>query len=171
MFVTKPIISDRRIRFAVVGCGRISKNHFEAFKQHSERARLAAICDIDPAALDRAANLTGAPAFRNLGALLKDSDADVIVLATPSGLHAAQPIEIARAGASRDDRKTSSDALGEDGKRMVRACDEAGVRLFVIKQNRRNATLQLLKRAMDKERLGRICGRAQRVLVASAVIL
>ena len=43
-----------------------------------------------------------------------------------------------------------------DGKRMVAACDAAGVRLFVVKQNRRNATLQLLKRAVDKARFGRI---------------
>jgi UDP-N-acetyl-2-amino-2-deoxyglucuronate dehydrogenase len=44
----------------------------------------------------------------------------------------------------------------EDGKRMVAAADAAGVRLFVVKQNRRNATLQLLKRAVDKKRFGRI---------------
>ena len=43
-----------------------------------------------------------------------------------------------------------------DGLDMVRACDRAGVRLFVVKQNRRNATLQLLKRAMEKRRFGRI---------------
>jgi UDP-N-acetyl-2-amino-2-deoxyglucuronate dehydrogenase len=43
-----------------------------------------------------------------------------------------------------------------DGKRMVAACDAAGVRLFVVKQNRRNATLQLLKRAVEKDRFGRI---------------
>ena len=39
---------------------------------------------------------------------------------------------------------------------MVAACDAAGVHLFVVKQNRRNATLQLLKRAVDEERFGRI---------------
>ena len=39
---------------------------------------------------------------------------------------------------------------------MVRACDRAGVHLFVVKQNRRNATLQLLKRAIDEKRFGRI---------------
>ena len=39
---------------------------------------------------------------------------------------------------------------------MVRACDEAGVRLFVVKQNRRNRTLQLLKQAVGKGRFGRI---------------
>jgi UDP-N-acetyl-2-amino-2-deoxyglucuronate dehydrogenase len=44
----------------------------------------------------------------------------------------------------------------EDGKRMVAAADAAGVRLFVVKQNRRNATLQLLKQAVDKKRFGRI---------------
>jgi len=43
-----------------------------------------------------------------------------------------------------------------DGIRMVKACDDAGVRLFVVKQNRRNATLQLLKRAFEKRRFGRV---------------
>jgi UDP-N-acetyl-2-amino-2-deoxyglucuronate dehydrogenase len=44
----------------------------------------------------------------------------------------------------------------QDGKRMVHACDVAGVHLFVVKQNRRNATLQLLKRAVERGRFGRI---------------
>ena len=59
-----------------------------------------------------------------------------------------------------------------DGKRMVAACDAAGVRLFVVKQNRRNATLQLLKRAVEKARFGRIyMVNDQRLLVAAAVVL
>ena len=44
----------------------------------------------------------------------------------------------------------------QDGLSMVKACDEAGVLLFVVKQNRRNRTLQLLKRAIDGGRFGRI---------------
>jgi len=44
----------------------------------------------------------------------------------------------------------------QDGQRMVKACDEAGVRLFVVKQNRRNSTLQLLKRAVEEKRFGKI---------------
>ena len=43
-----------------------------------------------------------------------------------------------------------------DGLSMVNACDKAGVHLFVIKQNRRNATLQLLKQAFEQKRFGRI---------------
>ncbi|MEZ5595338.1 MAG: hypothetical protein R3E84_02935 [Pseudomonadales bacterium] len=42
------------------------------------------------------------------------------------------------------------------GLRMVKACDDANVRLFVVKQNRRNATLQLLRKAIADERFGRI---------------
>jgi UDP-N-acetyl-2-amino-2-deoxyglucuronate dehydrogenase len=44
----------------------------------------------------------------------------------------------------------------QDGKAMVEACDRAGVQLFVVKQNRRNPTLALLKRAFEKRRFGRI---------------
>ena len=43
-----------------------------------------------------------------------------------------------------------------DGLRMVRACDNAGVRLFVVKQNRNNSTLKLLKRAISEKRFGKI---------------
>ena len=43
-----------------------------------------------------------------------------------------------------------------DAVHMVKVCDEAGVRLFVVKQNRRNATLQLLKRAVTEKRFGKI---------------
>jgi len=44
----------------------------------------------------------------------------------------------------------------DDGLRMVKACDDAGVRLFVVKQNRFNDTLQLLKRAIEENRFGKI---------------
>jgi UDP-N-acetyl-2-amino-2-deoxyglucuronate dehydrogenase len=50
-----------------------------------------------------------------------------------------------------------------DGVRMVKACDEAGVRLFVVKQNRRNATLQLLKKAIEHDRFGKIYSVAMNV--------
>src|SRR5262245_15488218 len=87
--------------------------------------------------------------------MLEKSDADVVVLSTPSGLHAEQTIRAAQAGKRIITEKPMA-TRWEDGKRMVAACDQAGVRLFVVKQNRRNATLQLLKQAIDQERFGRI---------------
>jgi UDP-N-acetyl-2-amino-2-deoxyglucuronate dehydrogenase len=148
-------IQDRKIRFALVGCGRIANNHFDALRQHHERAELVGVCDVDPRALDRAVGLTGAEGYTSLEEMLGSVDADVVVVTTPSGLHPEQAIQIA---ASRRHVMTEKPMATrwEDGKRMVAACDAAGVRLFVVKQNRRNATLQLLKRAVDKKRFGRI---------------
>ena len=148
-------IPDRKIRFALVGCGRISRNHIESIAQHAADAELVAVCDIDAAALAAAVGATGAKGFDSLDALLEGSDADVVILATPSGLHASQAIRIAQAGRHVITEKPMA-TRWEDGKRMVQACDIAGVRLFVVKQNRRNATLQLLKRAVNKGRFGRI---------------
>jgi UDP-N-acetyl-2-amino-2-deoxyglucuronate dehydrogenase len=148
-------IQDRKIRFALVGCGRIANNHFDALRQHHERAELVGVCDVDPRALDRAVGLTGAEGYGNLEEMLRRVDADVVVVTTPSGLHPEQTIQIAASGRHVMTEKPMA-TRWEDGKRMVGACDAAGVRLFVVKQNRRNATLQLLKRAVDKKRFGRI---------------
>ena len=146
---------SRKIRFAVVGCGRIAASHFEALKRHGERAELAAVCDVDRAALERAVSATGARGFTSLEELLEAGLADVAVLCTPSGLHPAQAIAAAARGVHIVTEKPMS-TRWSDGQAMVRACDQAGVQLFVVKQNRRNATLQLLKCAVDAERFGRI---------------
>jgi len=151
----KPPITGRRPRFALVGCGRIAQNHFGAFEQFRDRAELVAVCDIDPAALSAATKRTGAKGYSSLTDLLAASDADIVVLSTPSGLHPEQAIQVAAAGRHVMTEKPMA-TRWEDGKRMVQACDNAGVRLFVVKQNRFNATLQLLKRAVEKGRFGRI---------------
>ena len=148
-------ILNRKIRFALVGCGRIAQNHFAAIKQHGDHAELVAVCDINPTALAEAVITTGAKPFNSLTDMLANCDADVFVLTTPSGLHPDQAIEIAKAGRNIITEKPMATRLA-DGKRMVKACDEAGVRLFVVKQNRRNATLQLLKKAIEQKRFGKI---------------
>jgi len=155
MFLTKPLVKDRKIRFALVGCGRISANHFDALEKHADRAELVGVCDVDPEALCRAETRTGAPGFRSLDALLAGTSADVVILATPSGLHSDEAVQVADAGRHVMTEKPMA-TRWQDGKRMVHACDQAGVHLFVVKQNRRNATLQLAKRAVEKGRFGRI---------------
>ena len=146
---------DRKIRFALVGCGRISKNHFEALARHADRAELVAVCDTRPEALQDAVAQTGAPGFASLDALLAGSAPDVVVLATPSGLHPQQAIQVARAGRHVLSEKPMATKF-EEGMAMVRACRDAGVKLFVVKQNRLNATVQLVKRAIEQGRFGRI---------------
>lgn len=148
-------IKDRKIRFALVGCGRISAKHIEAFARHEGRVELVAVCDNNSERLEVAVAKTGAKGYESLKKLLADSDADVVVLTTPSGMHPKQTIEISKSGRHVVTEKPMA-TRWQDGVKMVEACDKAGVRLFVVKQNRRNATLQLLKRAVEKKRFGRI---------------
>jgi UDP-N-acetyl-2-amino-2-deoxyglucuronate dehydrogenase len=151
----RPAVTDRRVRFALVGCGRIAGNHFDAVARHTDRAEIVAVCDSDPAALAAAQQRTGAPGFGSLSALLAGSSPDCVVLTTPSGLHPQQTLEAARAGFHVMTEKPMATRWA-DGLAMVRACDEAGVKLFVVKQNRRNRTLQLLRQAIQLGRFGRI---------------
>jgi UDP-N-acetyl-2-amino-2-deoxyglucuronate dehydrogenase len=148
-------ITDRKIRFALVGCGRISKNHFAAIKQHADRAELVGVCDINREALEAAARETNAKPYSDIGALLAHTNADAVILTTPSGLHPEQAIEVAATSRHVVTEKPMA-TRWHDGLRMVKACDDANVRMFVVKQNRRNATLQLLKKAVEQGRFGRI---------------
>lgn len=149
-------IRDRRLRVAVVGCGRISGKHFEAIQAHADDLELVAVCDRDPDRLRTVQEQTGGAAgYTSLTNMLAESEVDLAVLATPSGLHPAQTVEIAEAGVHVMTEKPMA-TRWQDGVRMVEACDKAGVNLFVVKQNRRNRTLQLLKRAVERHRFGRI---------------
>jgi UDP-N-acetyl-2-amino-2-deoxyglucuronate dehydrogenase len=148
-------LAGGKIRFGLVGCGRIAERHIEAIAAHGDRAELVAVADTDAGALAAAAARTGVPAFGSLGHMLAGADLDCVVLATPSGLHAAQTVEAAEAGRHVVTEKPMA-TRWKDGLEMVRACDHAGVHLFVVKQNRRNPTIQLLKRALDRGRFGRI---------------
>lgn len=149
------LIKERQIKVALVGCGRIANNHFSAIEKHAERMRLVDVCDINPAALKQAVDKTGARGHLSLTKMLETSGADLVILTTPSGLHPGQAIEVARAGKHVMTEKPMA-TRWHDGLSMVKACDEANVRLFVVKQNRRNATLQLLKRAVEQGRFGKI---------------
>jgi len=150
-----PAITDRKVRMALVGCGRISSNHFGAMEQHNADIEIVDVCDVDGVALDMAVQRTGAKGHLSMSEMLKTTSADIVVLTTPSGLHPDQAIESAKSGRHVMTEKPMA-TRWHDGVRMIKACDDAGVRLFVVKQNRRNATLQLLKQAVEQKRFGRI---------------
>lgn len=148
-------ITERKIRIAVVGCGRIAKNHFESIAAHADSIELVAVCDIDKQALDTATKARSVTGYLHLEEMLRQEQLDLVVLCTPSGLHSTQAQLVAKHKIHVMTEKPMA-TRWHDGVSMVKACDEAGVRMFVVKQNRRNATLQLLKSAVEKERFGRI---------------
>lgn len=148
-------IVGKKLRIAVVGCGRIAKNHLASITQHNGDMELVALCDNNSAVLDSHSKEYDVPGYTSLEFLLKREDLDLISLCTPSGIHAQQTVMAAKYGIHVITEKPMA-TRWQDGVSMVKACDTAGVRLFVVKQNRRNSTLQLLKRAVEEKRFGRI---------------
>ena len=148
-------ITKRKIRIAIVGCGRISKNHFASIENHAENTELVSICDDDELVLKEHQDKYKVPGYQNLKDMLEKEKLDIVSICTPSGIHPGQVILVAKAGIHVMTEKPMA-TRWKDGVRMVRACDKAGVHLFVVKQNRLNSTLQLLKRAVEEKRFGKI---------------
>ena len=148
-------ITDRRIKIAVVGCGRISANHFGSIEQHAGNLELAAVCDTDELKLEEHREKYSVNGYSSLEQMLISEDLDLVCICTPSGVHPDQVELAAKHGVNVVTEKPMATRWA-DGVRMVKACDDAGVRLLVVKQNRRNATLQLLKRAVEEKRFGKI---------------
>ncbi|MFL1915354.1 Gfo/Idh/MocA family protein [Plesiomonas shigelloides] len=149
------MIKDRKIKIAIIGCGRISKNHFGSIEQLDNEFELVAVCDNNPSVLHSHKEQYKVPGYLSLDELLEKESVDVISLCTPSGLHSRQAIRAAKSGVHVISEKPMATKWA-DGLAMLKACDDAGVRLFVVKQNRRNSTLQLLKRAVTEKRFGKI---------------
>ena len=139
----------------LIGCGRIAQRHVESARHHSEDLEIVAVCDTDPPTLQRSAAELSVPGYPDLRQLLAEVDVDLVAICTPSGLHPEHVVLSAEAGRHVVTEKPMA-TRWQDGLRMVKACDAAGVHLFVLKQNRCNATLQLLKKAVEQDRFGRI---------------
>lgn len=149
------MIKDKKIKIAIIGCGRISKNHFGSIEQLKNEFELVAVCDNNYSVLQAHKEQYNVPGYLSLDELLEKESVDVISLCTPSGLHSRQAIRAAKSGVHVISEKPMATKWA-DGLAMLKACDDAGVRLFVVKQNRRNSTLQLLKRAVTEKRFGKI---------------
>jgi UDP-N-acetyl-2-amino-2-deoxyglucuronate dehydrogenase len=144
------------LRFALVGCGRISKRHAELLG-HGQiaNARLVAVCDNKP---ERAAALGKqfkVPHFADMHEMMRGGGIDVVTVLTESGLHAEHVIALAPYGAHVIVEKPMALTL-DDADRMIAACAQAGVKLFVVKQNRFNVPVVKLREALEAGRFGKL---------------
>jgi UDP-N-acetyl-2-amino-2-deoxyglucuronate dehydrogenase len=144
------------IRFGLLGCGRIAKRHSDLLGgHHIEGATLAAVCDpVRPRAEAIAAKF-GVPAYSDIDEFLARKNIDAIAVLTPSGMHAAHVVACAKAGKHVVVEKPMALRL-QDADDMIRACDEAGVKLFIVKQNRFNVPVVKAREALEAGRFGRL---------------
>ncbi|NUR20852.1 MAG: Gfo/Idh/MocA family oxidoreductase [Gemmatimonadaceae bacterium] len=152
--MTSKAITGRDVRIALVGCGRISVNHFDAYRK-VDGLQLVAVCDVVEDRARAAAQANGVPAFTSYEEMLHGVACDAVAICTPSGLHPQLGVIAAKLGKHVITEKPMAISLAAADE-LVQACDAADVHLFVVKQNRLNPPIQLLKRAIDKGRFGRL---------------
>lgn len=144
------------LNVALVGCGRIAKRHSELLG-HGQiaGARLAAVCDIVVEKAEKIGNLFSVPYFTDMHLMMQQVGIDVVVVLTESGKHGEQVVALAPYKKHIVVEKPMALSL-IDADLMIRACDEAGVKLFVIKQNRFNIPVVKLREALDENRFGKM---------------
>jgi UDP-N-acetyl-2-amino-2-deoxyglucuronate dehydrogenase len=148
-------MGDLMLKFALVGCGRISVRHSQLLGEGViSGAKLSAVCDLDEAK----ANKTGAkhkvPAFTDMHAMMRDTQPDVVVVLTESGHHAKDVIALSQYRKHIIVEKPMALTLA-DADAMIRACDKTDIKLFVVKQNRFNVPVVKLRQAVEAGRFGK----------------
>lgn len=144
------------LKFGLVGCGRIAKRHSELLG-HNEiaGATLGAVCDIVSEKAQKIADQFGVPAYADMEEMARRDDLDALVVLTESGNHAEHVVRLARYGKHIVVEKPMALTLS-DADAMIRACDSAGVKLFVVKQNRFNVPVVKLREALEGARFGKL---------------
>jgi predicted dehydrogenase len=146
------------LKFALLGCGRIARKHAGNLGEGKiEGAKLTAVCDLDVEKAKFYGDKYDVPYFTDMHEMMKKmgQDIDVINILTESGVHAQNTIDLAPYGKNIIVEKPMALTL-DDADRMIEACDKAGVRLFVVKQNRFNYPVVKLREALEADRFGKL---------------
>ena len=144
---------NSKIKFAIVGCGRIAQRHAEHIKN---KGVLVAVCDVVKEKADELAKQYGAATYYSIEDLLKnESNIDVIAICSPNGLHAEHSIKALQSGFHVLCEKPMALTVHDCGA-MIQAAEKANRRLFSIKQNRYNPPVAAVKKILEENRLGKI---------------
>ena len=151
MTVTRPF------GFALVGCGMIARVHADAIAQIPD-ARVAALVSRTAGAGEQLLAETGTPTcpvYSTLAEALVNPGVDAVIITTPSGAH-LEPAELAAAAGKHVVVEKPLEITPERCRRIVTACDRAGVLLSTIFPSRFADSSRALKAAADAGRFGRL---------------
>ena len=144
------------LNIALVGCGRIAKRHSELLGANCiQDAKLIAVCDQNIDKAKKIATTYNVPYYDDMDIMMNKENVDVVVVLTESGNHANHVVNLAKYGKHIIVEKPMALTL-EDADTMIKACDRAGVKLFVVKQNRFNVPVVKLREALEAGRFGKL---------------
>tara|TARA_A100001388_G_C28770954_1_gene503780 strand:- start:1346 stop:2491 length:1146 start_codon:yes stop_codon:yes gene_type:complete len=161
-----------KIKLVIVGGGHIFQKHLKAILYHHEYFELKGICDNDCEKLkfieeqllfdlgfeqNKINKISFFKSYQELINHIKKDKffVDIIILCTPSGLHVEEALEAANVGINVITEKPMALKLN-DGIKMIRKFNKEKLNLFVIKQNRFNEALIILKKQIDAGNFGKI---------------
>jgi UDP-N-acetyl-2-amino-2-deoxyglucuronate dehydrogenase len=144
---------NKKINFAIIGCGRIAQRHAEHINRFGN---LTAVCDIDQAKAEILAKKYNSTPYTSVEEMLsKEKEIAVVAICSPNGLHAAHSIKALKAGFHVLCEKPMAINVIDCGE-MIKAAESANKRLFAIKQNRFNPPVAAVKEAIDNGIFGKI---------------
>nr|WP_297705288.1 Gfo/Idh/MocA family oxidoreductase [uncultured Butyrivibrio sp.] len=144
------------MKYALIGCGRISPNHIEAAKNNN--LDFVAMCDIVPEAMMEKASKFGlqeVKKYTDYKEMIEKEKPDLVSIATESGKHAEIALDCIAAGCNLIIEKPIALSI-EDADAIIKAGREAGVVVCANHQNRFNKSVQKIRDAIDKGRFGRL---------------
>jgi UDP-N-acetyl-2-amino-2-deoxyglucuronate dehydrogenase len=146
---------NEEIRFAIIGCGRISGKHGSAVASLADQgARFVAACDMVESRAHHFVEEFGGTAYTDYHEMIARNDIDIVSICLPSGMHSAVGQEVARAGKHVLVEKPIALNL-VDADALIKTCENEHITLGVVLQNRFNPPMQELRRVIDEGRLGR----------------
>ena len=159
-----------KLNFAIIGCGRISKNHVEALINNSDDCNLVALCDtIGNKAVDRKKQYESSVRNANIKIytdyirMLEKEKIDAVSICTESGYHAKIAMDCLNYGKHVLIEKPMALSL-EDADKIIELGKQKNLKVGVCHQNRFNPPIQKLRRAIEEGRFGKIINGTARIL-------
>ena len=148
------MMSKKALKVGLMGCGRIAKRHAELLSRDEIKgASLQAVCDINSKAAKYFSEKYNVPYYFDVQEMLKKEVLDILVILTPSGLHAEHVIATSGKISNIVVEKPMA-LLLSDAEEMIRLTDSHGTKLFVVKQNRYNLPVIQTRKALESGRFG-----------------
>lgn len=145
------------MKYALIGCGRISPNHIVAAQ--SNGLEIVALCDIVKRNIrDKAIKFKLSDAvkeYTDYQKMLEEEKPELVAIATESGKHAQIALDCIKWGANIIIEKPIALSL-EDADKIIEAAQKAGVKVCACHQNRFNKSIQKIREAVEMERFGRM---------------
>lgn len=145
------------MKYALIGCGRISPNHVAAAKDN--HLEIVALCDITIGhATDKIKKFDLADTvktYTDYREMLEKEKPELVAIATESGKHAAIALDCINSGCHLIIEKPIALSL-QDADEIIARAEEKGVKVCACHQNRFNKSIQKIRQALEKERFGKL---------------